>query len=96
LAGNLEKLLLSLYGAEWRAHGYGLGTILEVARQPICYKFEKIFFIFSISSETSRFVTATVAAFDVSPNDLSRNVTTRLQIFGSERHVKKHSTFFSH
>ena len=34
----------------------------------------KIFFIFSISSETSRFVTATVAAFDVSPNDLSRNV----------------------
>ncbi len=37
----------------------------------------KIFFIFSISGETSRFVTATVAAFDVSPNDLSRNVTTR-------------------
>jgi hypothetical protein len=35
-----------------------------------------------------------VAAFDVSPNDLSRNVTTRLQIFGSESHVKKDSTFF--
>ncbi len=50
--------------------------------------------LFSISSETSRFVTATVAAFDVSLNDLSRNVTTSVQIFGSERHVKKDSTFF--
>ncbi len=25
LAGNLEKPLMSLYGAEWREHGYGLG-----------------------------------------------------------------------
>jgi hypothetical protein len=27
LAGNLVKPLLSLYGAEWRERGYGLGTV---------------------------------------------------------------------
>jgi hypothetical protein len=34
-----------------------------------------MFFIFSISSETSRFLTATVAAFDISANGQSRNIT---------------------
>ncbi len=41
------------------------------------YYLEKIFFNFSISSETWHFVTATVAAFELSPNGLSHNVTTR-------------------
>jgi hypothetical protein len=40
------------------------------------YKFEKILFFASISSETPRVVTATVAAFDVSPQGLLRNITT--------------------
>jgi hypothetical protein len=35
-----------------------------------------------------------VAAFDVPPQGLSRNITTRLQVFGSEHHVKKASKFF--
>ena len=52
--------------------------------------------IFQISSETTRVVTATVAAFDVPPQGLSRNITTRLQVFGSEHHIKKDSTFFFH
>jgi hypothetical protein len=37
-----------------------------------------------------------VAAFDVPPQGLSRNITTRLQVFGSEHHVKEDSTFFFH
>ncbi len=39
---------------------------------------EKIFLIFFISSETSRFVTATVAALTL-PNGLPRNVTMRFR-----------------
>ncbi len=27
LAGNVVKLLMSLYGTEWRERGYGLSTI---------------------------------------------------------------------
>jgi hypothetical protein len=50
--------------------------------------------IYFISSEMSRFVTATVAAFDVSPNDLSRNITTRFRVFCNTRHVKKDFVFF--
>jgi hypothetical protein len=42
-----------------------------------CYKFEKILLFISISSETSHVITALVAAFEVSPHGLSRNVTTR-------------------
>jgi hypothetical protein len=38
---------------------------------------KKILFFISISSETSHVITAMVAAFDVSPLGLSRNVTTR-------------------
>jgi hypothetical protein len=60
------------------------------------YKFEKILLFVSISSKTSHVITATLAAFDVPPQGLSRNITTRLQVFGSERHVKKDSKFFSH
>jgi hypothetical protein len=60
------------------------------------YKFEKILFFVFISSETSHVITATVAAFDVPPQGLSRNITTRLQVFGSEPLVKKDSTFFFH
>jgi hypothetical protein len=52
--------------------------------------------IFQISSETPRVVTATVAAFDVPPQGLSRNITTRLQVFSSERHVENDPTFFPH
>ncbi len=29
LAGNLEKPLMSLYGTEWREHGYGLSELHE-------------------------------------------------------------------
>jgi hypothetical protein len=60
------------------------------------YKFEKILLLVSISSETSYVITATVAAFDILPQGLSRNITTRNQVFGREHHVKKDSTFFSH
>jgi hypothetical protein len=35
-----------------------------------------------------------VAVFGVTPQGLSRNITTRLQVFGSERHVKNDSTYF--
>jgi hypothetical protein len=45
------------------------------------------YFSFEVLKKTSRFVTATVAVFDVPPQGLSRNITTRLQVFGSERHV---------
>jgi hypothetical protein len=47
------------------------------------YKFEKILLFASISSETTRVVTAMVAAFDldVPPQGLSRNITMRLQVF---------------
>jgi hypothetical protein len=55
---------------------------------------ENILLFVSICSETPRVVTATVAAFDVPPQGLSRNITTRLQVFGSEHHVKNYSTFF--
>jgi hypothetical protein len=58
------------------------------------YKFEKILFFVSISNGTSHFITALVAAFDVPPQGLSRNITTRLQVFGSERHVKRNPLFF--
>jgi hypothetical protein len=54
----------------------------------------KKYSFFSISSETSCFVTAPAAAFDISPNGLSRNVTMRFKVFGSARHVKKDSTCF--
>jgi hypothetical protein len=37
---------------------------------------------------------ATVAAFEVSPHGLSRNIPTRFWVFGSECHVKKEFTFF--
>jgi hypothetical protein len=37
-----------------------------------------------------------VAPFDVPPQGLSRNVTTRLQVFGSEPHVKNDYTFLFH
>jgi hypothetical protein len=52
--------------------------------------------VFQISSETTRVVAATVAAFDVPPQALSRNITTCLEVFSSEHHVKKDSTFFFH
>jgi hypothetical protein len=55
----------------------------------------QIIIFFQISSETSRVVTATVAAFGVSPQGLSRNNTTRLQVFGSKRNVKKGLYVFS-
>jgi hypothetical protein len=42
---------------------------------------KKLLSFASISSETTHVVTATVAAFDVSPQGLSRNITTRLQVF---------------
>ncbi len=48
-----------------------------------------------ICSGTPRAVTATVAPFDVPPQGLSRNITTRLQVFGSERHIQNDYTFFS-
>ncbi len=41
-----------------------------------------------------RFVTAMVASFNVSPNGLSRNVTTHFCVIGSASHVKKDSSFF--
>jgi hypothetical protein len=82
---------------------YQRATVLDVARQPLwryvkgrhrncdnTYSFatnvKKYNFSF-IHSETSCADTATVAAFDVPPQGLSRNITMRLQVFGSERHV---------
>jgi hypothetical protein len=37
-----------------------------------------------------------VAVIDVPPQGLSRNITTRLQLFGSEHHVYNDPTFFYH
>ncbi len=48
---------------------------------------KKYKFFVSIYSETPRVVTAAVAAFDVPLQGLSRNITMRLQDFGSERHI---------
>jgi hypothetical protein len=41
------------------------------------YLWKKLLIFFQISSGTSRFVTATVAVFDVPPQWLSRNVKYR-------------------
>ncbi len=60
--------------------------MLDVARQPL---WQQIIIFFHISSGTPRVVTATVAVLDVPPQGLSRNITTRRQVFGSERHVTK-------
>jgi hypothetical protein len=47
----------------------------------------QIIIFFQISSGTPRVVTAMVAVFDVPPQGLSRNITTRLQVFGSGGHI---------
>jgi hypothetical protein len=41
-----------------------------VTKLEVCYKFEKIFFFVSISSDTRRVVTSMMVAFDESPHGL--------------------------
>ncbi len=51
-------------------------------------------YFLTISSETPHVVIAMVGKFDISPLGLSHNITTRFQVFGSARHIKKDSTIF--
>jgi hypothetical protein len=62
-------------------------TVAVTTRVEFRYKFEKILLFVSICSGTPRVVTATVAVFDVPPEGLSRNITTCLQVFDSDRHI---------
>ncbi len=36
MAGNLEKPLMSLYGTEWREHGYGLRNLVKLVKNQLC------------------------------------------------------------
>jgi hypothetical protein len=76
--------------------GTSKAATVAVTTRVVSLLIRKIIIFFQISSETTRVVTATVVAFDVPPQVLLRNITTRLQVFGSEHHVKKDSTFFFH
>jgi hypothetical protein len=81
-------------------------TVLDVARQPL-WRYVKgrhrscdtrgiplLIWKNIICSGTPRVVTARVPPFDVPPQGLSRNITTCLQVFGSERHVQNNYTSF--
>ena len=60
---------------------------VAVTKRDVSLLMEKIMNIFKIISGTPRVVTAMVAVLEVPPQGLYRNITTRLQVFGSEPHV---------
>jgi hypothetical protein len=60
-----------------------------------CYQFEKIFFIFSISGETSRFVTGTVAAINLPPKGRTQRHNALLSFWQETSLKNGHHIFWA-